>query len=276
MESLDLQQLEGLLLALVIIVFLIVIGLILYVVIANRRQRARIEQARDAEKLAPRPERQVTGQVLALVRDEPGGALQVEVDGVRYRRLTDIEDPQVRRQVVGAAVGLIRFTGAVGEDVGKPSSLERTETWREDLRKDSREDLARIRTVPVEKEAPPQPVPAPDKVEEEFLNLLTEMGQAPPPLERPGIVSSLQQRMTPKPVELERPRTFVDDIDDIVQRRVQLIPALMSRDLGVQLGPGDSVRFVFDGRAYENLEDVPNMTARQLIKDAIQEWEETY
>ncbi len=276
MENLDLQQLEGLLFSLVIIVFLIVVALIIYVVISNRQQRARLQQVRDAEKLAPRPEHQVTGQILALVRDEPGGALQVEVAGIRYRRLTDIEDPQVRRQVVGAALGLIRFTGAVGEDVGEPSSMERTDTWRENLREESRADLARIRTIPVDKEAQPKPVLAPDKVEEQFLNLLAEMGQAPPPLERPGIVSSLQQRMMPKSVELERPRTFVDDIDDIIQRRVQLIPALTGRDLSVQLGTGDSVRFVFDGRAYENLEDVPNMTARQLIKDAIQEWEETF
>jgi len=276
MENLDLQQLEGLLFALVIIVFLIASALIVYVVIANRRQRARIEQTLDAEELAPHAGRKVTGQVLALVRDEPGGALQVEVAGVRYHRLTDIEDPQIRRQVVGAAVGLIRFTGAVGEDVGGPASKERTETWREDLREGSKSDLARIRTIPVEKDVQPQSSPAPDKVEEQFLNLLAEMGQAPPPLERPGIVSSLQQRMVPKPAELERPRTFVDDIDEIVQRRVQLIPALTGRDLRVQLGPGDSVRFVFDGRAYENLEDVPNLTARQLIKDAIQEWEETF
>jgi membrane protein implicated in regulation of membrane protease activity len=276
MENLDLQQLEGLLFSLVIIVFLIVIALVVYVVIANRRQRVRLQQARDAEKLAPRPERQVAGQILALVRDEPGGALQVEVAGIRYRRLTDIEDPQVRRQVVGAALGLIRFTGAVGEDVGEPSSMERTETWREDLREDSRADLARIHTIPVEKESQPQSAPAPDKVEEQFLNLLAEMGQAPLQLERPSIVSSLQQRMMPKSVELDRPRNFVDDIDDIVQRRVQLIPALTGRDLSVQLGTGDSVCFVFDGRAYENLEDVPNMTARQLIKDAIKEWEETF
>jgi hypothetical protein len=67
----------------------------------------------------------------------------------------------------------------------------------------------------------------------------------------------------------------VDDIDDIVQRRIPLIPALIGRDLHVRLGPGDSVRFVFDGRAYDSLDNVPNMTARQLIKDAIQEWEET-
>jgi hypothetical protein len=80
--------------------------------------------------------------------------------------------------------------------------------------------------------------------------------------------------MAPKLPGPEHPRTFVEDIDDILQRRVQLIPALIGRDLQVRLGPGDSVRFVFEGREYEDLDDVPNMTAQQLIRDAIQEWEE--
>lgn len=275
MENPDLQQLEGLLATLSIIIFLIIAVLIAYVVIANRRRRARMDSTLDAERFAPHPARQATGQVLALVRDEPGGDLQVEVAGARYLCLTDIEDPLVRRQVVGAAMELIRFTGALGEDVDAPAAMEKTQTWREDLREDSKADLARIRAIPIEEEAQPQLSSAPEEVEEQFLNLLEEMGQAPPPLERPTIVSSLQQRRISKPGELERPRTFVDDIDDIVQRRIPLIPALIGRDLHVRLGPGDSVRFVFDGRAYDSLDNVPNMTARQLIKDAIQEWEET-
>jgi hypothetical protein len=274
MENLDLQQLKGLFLVLIIIIFLVLIALIAYVVIASRRQRAKLDQTYESERLAPNPARHVTGQVLALVRDAPGARLQVEVGGVRYLSLADIEDPQTRRQVIGAALELVRFTGAVGEDVDAPASIEESQTWREDLRQGSKVELDRIRATPGGQEAFPQSQPAPEEVEEQFLNLLAEMGQTLPPLERPSIVGSLQQRRMPKPVEPDRPRTFVDDIDDIVQRRVQLIPALIGRDLQIRLGPGDSVRFVFEGREYENLDDMPNMTAQQLIRDAIQEWEE--
>ena len=66
-----------------------------------------------------------------------------------------------------------------------------------------------------------------------------------------------------------------DRPEDIIQRRVQLIPALVGRDLHVRLDAGGSVRFAFQGQEYENLDELPNMTARQLIRDAIQEWEET-
>jgi hypothetical protein len=235
-----------------------------------------MDQADEAQRMAPHPARQMTGQILGLVRDDPGAELQVEVDGIRYRNLAEIEDPQIRRQVVGAALDLIRFTGAVGEQVDAPTPLEETHRWREDMREDSKANLDRIRAAPIDQETQPQPAPAPEEVKEQFLNLLTEMGQAAPPLERPSIVGGLQQRMAPKLPGPEHPRTFVEDIDDILQRRVQLIPALIGRDLQVRLGPGDSVRFVFEGREYEDLDDVPNMTAQQLIRDAIQEWEELF
>jgi hypothetical protein len=54
-----------------------------------------------------------------------------------------------------------------------------------------------------------------------------------------------------------------------------MIPALAGRDLHVRPGSGGAVLFVFEGREYENLDEVPNLTAQQLIKDAIQEWDET-
>lgn len=273
MENLDLQQLKGLFFVLVGLIFLLMVALIVYGVVANRRRRTRLFRAHEADKLAPSPARRVVGQILSLVRDEAGGALQIEVGGVRYRRLTDIEDPQVRRQVVGAVWELIQFTGVLGQDAVAPAPMEGTQSWREDLRKGSKSALERIRATPDAAAEAVSP-PTPEEVEERFLRLLSEMGQAPPALEKPSIVAAVKQRMAPKQVEPERARTFVDDIDDIVQRRVQLVPALLGRDLHVRLGPGDSVCFAFEGREYEGLDQVPNMTARQLIKDAIQEWEE--
>ncbi len=39
--------------------------------------------------------------------------------------------------------------------------------------------------------------------------------------------------------------------------------------------PTGAVRFQFDGQEYQDASDIPNLTARQLIADAIKEWEET-
>lgn len=283
MENIDLRLLQIIIFALVGAVVLILIVLAIYVISANRRERARLEQtyeeAIEEAKLAPRPALQVKGQVLGLVREEEGGPLQVEIDKVKYRSMAEVNDPQLKRQIVGAAMELIQFTGVLGAGAAPPAPpappAEKPENWREDLRKGSQSELQRIRTQPSQDTTPPPVSKAPEDVEEQFLNLLTEMGQGASSLEKPTLASSLQQRLTPKLPDSSRPRTFVDDIEDILQRRIQMIPALSGRDLHVRPGAGGSVSFVFEGRAYENLDEVPNLTARQLIKDAIQEWDET-
>jgi hypothetical protein len=273
MENLDLQQLAQLFYVLLGLILLILVILVIYVLIANRQQKAKIEQSIEEVKLAPRPALQVTGQILSLIRDDVGAPLQVEVAGTRYNSFPEIENQQVKRQIVTAAMELIQFTGVLGRDVPVPAPKGETDRWREDLRQGSKAELARIHTTAAN--SVPQPPPTLDQVEEQFLNLLTEMSPGNPPPEKPGLVSAIQQRWAPKLPESERPRTFVDDIEEIVQRRVQLIPALNGRDLHVRPGPGGSVCFIFEGQEYDSLDLVPNLTARQLIKDAIQEWDET-
>jgi hypothetical protein len=275
MESLDLQQLEWLFFALFGLILVILFALIVYVVVANRRQRAKMVQTSEADKLAPRPARRVVGRVLSLVRDEVGGSLQVEVNGLTYGRLADIEDPQVRRQVLEAAMELVQFTGVLDQGAVAPAPVEKTPSWRKDLRVSSEAELERIHAVRTgEGTRPEQPV-AEEEVEERFLDLLTEMGQAPQSLERPGIMRAVQQRLTTRTTAADGSHTFVDEIENIVQRRITLFPALVGRDLHVRLGSDDSVYFVFEGQEYGSLDDVPNLTARQLIREAIQEWEET-
>ena len=115
----------------------------------------------------------------------------------------------------------------------------------------------------------------PAEVEEQFLDLLADMGQSQAQPEKPTMIGAVQQRLTPKPQEPDRPRSFIDEIEEIIQRRISLIPALVGRGLYVQSGVGGEVLFVFEGKAYEYLENLPNLTARELIQDAIREWDET-
>jgi membrane protein implicated in regulation of membrane protease activity len=270
MENLDLQALQTLFFVLIGIICLTLVALVIYVVIANRRERARLAQTYEEAKLAPRSVLQTTGRFMSLARDVVGGPLEVEIGGTKYRSLADIQDPQLKRQVVAATMELIQFTGVLGGGVTAPAPLEKTHSWREDLREDSQVELQRIRTAPADQEVQP---PAAE-IEQRFLNLLAEMGQSPSPPGKPSIASAIRQRMA-KSADLEQRRTFVDDIEAIVQRRAPLIPALTGRELHVRPGPSGTVRFVFEGQEYENLEQVPNLTARQLVQDAIQEWDET-
>jgi len=274
MEAFDLQQLEWVFFVLLALIVVIVAVLIGYVVIANRRQRDRMVAAYEADKLAPRPAVKVTGQILSLVRSEVGGPLEVEIDGAKYPSLADIEDPQVRRQVVGTALELIQFTGALGQAASALVPMDETSTWREDLRENSQEELERIHSSVSGNGSEPEVARAPKEVEEQFLNLLTELGQSPPTPETPSVAGALRQRRLPYYPEDEASHTFVDEIDEIVQRRIHTVPALLGRDLHVRLGDGGSVRFAFEGQEYESLEEVPNLTAQQLVQDAITEWDE--
>jgi hypothetical protein len=271
--DIELEQLRLLFFVLLGLVFVTLVLLIGYVVIANRRQRAKLVQAYEEDRLAPRPVLQRTGHVLSVARDEPGGALLVEIDGTRYRRMAEIQDPQIKRQLVESAMELVRFTGVLGTEMPQPATLDKTYNWREDLRKSSQAELERAKTAGSSETQPGLSQPVSQDVEEQFLNLLSEIGQSSP-LEKPTLASSLQQRWARKP-QPDQPRTFVEDIDDIVQRRIQLIPALSGRDLHLRPGPGGTVRFVFEGQEYETVDDIPNLTARQVVKDSVQEWEET-
>lgn len=275
MQAFDLQQLGLLFYLLLALVFIVLIILIAYVVIANRRQRAKLAEAYEQDRLSPRPALQVTGQILSLVRDRTGDPVKVEIAGVKYGSLAEIDDPELRRQVLNAALELTQFTGVLGQGPAAPSPLAGTDNWREDVRERSEGELKQIRAERAVPAAQAQLPGADEEVEEQFLSLLEEMGHTRQAQERPSVASALQQRRTPKLPEPDRPRSVVDDIEDIVQRRIQLIPALLGRDLHIGLDQSDSVCFTFEGKEYGKLEDVPNLTARQLIKDAIQEWEES-
>jgi hypothetical protein len=274
MEAFDLQQLEWIFFALLALIVVILAVLISYVVIANRRQRDRMIAAYEADKLAPRPALKVTGQILSLVRSEVGGSLEVEIGGETYANLADIEDPQVRRQVVGTALELIHFTGALAQSANVPAPMDATSSWREDLRENSQVELERIHSSASGNGSQPEVAQAPEEVEERFLNLLTELGQPPPTPEKPSLAGALRKRRLPRLPEEESSHTFVDEIDEIVQRKIHIMPALLGRDLHVRLGDGGSVRFAFEGTEYHSLEEVPNLTAQQLVRDAIAEWDE--
>jgi hypothetical protein len=278
MNQIELQALERLVTIAAALVVVIVVVLIIYIVVARRQERAREVRLYDPEDIVVRPSFLVAGQVLSLVRDEPGEPLQVEIEGVKYRRLADVEDSKARRQIVDAALELIQFTGVLGKEELQLAPLPETETLREDMRASSKVDLELAHDAAESYNVRPvvqdRPKPSPE-IEDQFLSMLSEMGQAPSEPGKPNLVDSIQQTVQPRPAASGQPRTFVDDIEDIVQRRIQLIPALIGRGLHVKSGLGGKVIFAFEGQEYQSVDKVPNLTARQVIKDAIQEWDET-
>jgi hypothetical protein len=280
MLSLDSQQLGLVFYVLVGLIILTLAGLVAYVVISSRRARNQLARKYERESLGPRLTRQVTGQIMSLLRQEQGGPLQIEIEGKRYHRIGEVEDAQLRRQVIEATLELVQFTGALGQEPLAPTAREQTQSWREDVRQGSREELDRIRSIRVQGSSGPDELPAErpaasEDLEEQFLDSLEAQSQAPPIPERPSLASALRRRRTPRVPEADQPEPFVDKIDRIVQRRVKLIPALAQRELHVRSSEDGGVRFVFEGQEYTDLGELPNLTAQQVVKDSIQEWEAT-
>ncbi len=273
MDNLSLGQLEALVVFLIVLVVAVFGGLILYVILSSRQKAAR-EKAEFAGQLPASSTTELSPagrRPISLLRGDDG--LQVEVGGTRYRTFAEIKDSDTKRQVLMAALDLVRFTGVLGQDVAAPLPMDKTYSWREDLRQVSQEELGQIRGPSGAEPGASKPANR-SEIEEQFLSMLAEMGQAPAPPEKPKLVTSLQQVLRPKGAE-EPPHSFVEDIEAIVQRRVRLIPAFHGRELHVRADRAGGVRFVFEGHEYPSMDDIPNLTARQLIADAIKEWEET-
>jgi hypothetical protein len=279
MENLNLQQLEWLFYLLLGVILLIVILLIVYVLRTSRR---RTEMARaqltgtpaQPTKTAPQPHTPEGEPTVALVRAQPGGVLMVEIDGVRYQRLADIEEAEVRRQVLSTALDLIRFTGVMGEEELSPAPLETTANWREDLRQESKDWLERAGTRASGLDLQPPAQGSSEDAEELFLRSLNQTPSSAPSLAPPTLVDAIRRRMRGQQANAEQSLSFVQDIERILQRRIQLLPALAGRDLHVRLASDGTVRFRFEGQDYADLDEVPNLTARQLVRDAIQEWDD--
>ena len=179
----------------------------------------------------------------------------------------------MRRQVLDCALELVQFTGVLDQGTVALAPLGETDSWREDVRENSQIELQRIRSDVSGAASAAEAAAARGEVEEQFLGLLSDMGRPVPPAEKPSVMGALRRRRTPKLPE-EDPRSFVHDIEDIVQRRLRTVPALAGRGLHVQPSDSGMVCFVFDGSEYGSLEAIPNLTAQQLVQDAIDEWNE--
>ena len=74
----------------------------------------------------------------------------------------------------------------------------------------------------------------------------------------------------------ERPSaspTIADQIEELLQKRLQAEPTLAGRSIHVLAAPDGSALIEVDGSLYTGVGEVPDDAVRNLIRAAIQEWE---
>ncbi len=226
------------------------------------------------------------GEIMRVIRDERTGRVLVEVGGQRYAHIKEIKDAQVGRRVLWAIADLIRFTGGM---VASPQAMRAARVEARSPgggRAVPRTTPARARsavqpTPPAVKE--PSPVPPSNKEELPPRPPASAPSAVTPettafssqPKARYNIVEFFRRGFQPRePVEpLPAPTSFVDEIEEILQRRIAERTTPLSRSVHVRTGPEGLLQIVVGVEVYDSADDIPYPEIKSLIKAAVAEWE---
>jgi hypothetical protein len=225
-------------------------------------------------------------EVVRLLRDRITGALVVEVEGEKYRRLSEIKDGQVGRRVLQAAADLVRFT-----EVVQSQSRARTTQLSSPPAADSppatlapAPSTLALKVAPTLEKEPPAPrTPAPPSVEREFLESLRQQRQPEQEEIKKPSVSPLEffrrgfaaRRSTGVQSAAPPPRSFVEEIEDILQHFVRTYPSFIGKEVHVGTAPNGGIHIQVENEYYDTPDDIPDPEIRGVIKAAIQEWEKS-
>ena len=210
-------------------------------------------------------------EIMRVLRDDDTGAIIVEVEGNRYRRLTEIQDGKIGNQVLEAIADLVKFTGGIVRGQWADASDTPVVPTRE------RPPQPQV----VEPESPPRAVAVepPGSDEEAFLQRLREgdlqVGQTAPREAQPRTMGYFSRRRKPQAAAKgTRARgTFIDEIEEILQRMISTAPTPLGQEVHVGTGPDGGLQIQVGVQYFSSADEVPDPTIRNLIKAAVKEWE---
>ena len=68
--------------------------------------------------------------------------------------------------------------------------------------------------------------------------------------------------------------TFVEQIEDIVRARMSKDPALALLEVDFGTAPDGGLEFWVDGERYTDIDQIPNVQLREVIRQAVESWEQ--
>jgi hypothetical protein len=211
-------------------------------------------------------------EIMRVLRDEDTGAIIVEIEGNRYRRLMEIQDGRIGNQVLEAIADLIKFTGGVVRGQWAAASATPLVPTRE------RPSQPQV----VEPASPPRAMavePSGSDEREAFLRRLREgdleVSKTQPQEAQPSIMGYFTRRRKPQVAAepTEAGGTFIDEIEAILQRMISTAPTPLDKEVHVRTGPDRSLQIQVGERYYSSADKVPDPTIRDLISAAVKEWE---
>lgn len=213
-------------------------------------------------------------ELLRLLRHPQSGQLVVEIVGQRYTKLADITDKEVGQQILHLTAHLLAFTnGMIVTDAGMKSvykpKVEETPPPLAPSDSAANEPTPPAVT-PVEPEAKPQPPPSPQTPPlSSFKN--TSFHQPDPLQPQGGLLSRVTQPTPPLPSIPSL--NLAEEINDLVQARLRYSPLAKSFRVDIKSDLSGGIRIDVNGQFYTSPDEVPDQEVKDLIKDAIKEWE---
>jgi hypothetical protein len=197
-------------------------------------------------------------EVMRVLRAGTLGELVIEVEGNLYRRLVDIQDGAVGRRVLLTIQELNEFAGSHARrplpEMQRVAAATAQSTQGEpDLTPPQQAFLADLQQTQVE-EAPPEPKP----------NLVSYWRKGLRRSERQAAAEAAEQE----------PKSFVDEIEGLLQERLARWPDMLGRSIHFKSTPTGELRIDVDGSWYETVDAVPDAEVRGLLQAAIKAWEQ--
>jgi len=180
-------------------------------------------------------------ELLSIYRMEKGD-LAIFVQGERYHHLREIRDTRLGNETVEAIKHVMAFA----------------EGW-----------------LPSVQQQTPQPPAPPESTAmdaEAFLEQLRQRDLFPAEKPAPGLLGARRRRSAPQP--LPPLRTPADEINELVQKRLQARPGGIKPDIHLSTGDDGSLRIRVGLQTCASPDDIADPQMRALVQDAIREWKE--
>jgi hypothetical protein len=205
---------------------------------------------------------------MRVIRDRETGQLRVEVEGRSYSHIREIADAQVGHRVLLAAADLIRFTGGMATN---PRAVQNA--------------MSQVAEMPAPSPPPARParpetearaVPRAEGAGIEDTLAPGALPQASPPArERYSLTGFFMRGFEPQ-AETEpepAPFTFVDEIEEILQQKIQNLSTPLSYAVHVTTQEDGMLQIEVGLEKYASPDDVPDPEVQELIRAAVREWE---
>jgi hypothetical protein len=175
-------------------------------------------------------------EVLRVLRPPEGGALMIEMEGMRYRNVNEIKDQKHGLELVDVVMELQQFLG-----LDLVTSLAAAET-----------------AEPTSAAAEPPPIEKPS------MNPIKQMM-----ILRDRELRKAREKRESAP----QPTTIVEEIEAILVKRLIGSP-FEGRSIHMRPGLHGGAHIDVDGHGYASIEDVADEDVKAFLKSVIAEWEE--